>query len=395
MMKKILNQSKQIENKLIAMRRELHKCPEIGGNLPKTRKFVCSTLDELGIDYKLNSDDDGLVADITGNKPGKTIAFRADMDALHITEDTDLEYKSEIEGQMHGCGHDAHTAVLLAVAEILNECKSELNGIVRLLFQSGEETGTGAKLMLAEGALDGVDAICSLHVGNLAGNDIRTGDLVVLPGPVSAGKDKFTVTVRGRGTHSAFPEKGVDPIVIASRIVNACEEISARELPAGTAAVLSFGSFLSGKDHNTIPDVAVLKGSIRVQDVNIRNFIGERLKCISENIATAFRAECDVDLRRGSSTVMNDAELSALVAEAAGEVLGCDSVVTKISSALMGSDDFANYAEKIPGVDFFLHTNNPEKGITVSNHNPKFDVDESVLWKGVAAYCAIALKYLK
>jgi len=395
MMKKILNQSKQIENKLIAMRRELHKCPEIGGNLPKTRKFVCSTLDELGIDYKLNSDDDGLVADITGNKPGKTIAFRADMDALHITEDTDLEYKSEIEGQMHGCGHDAHTAVLLAVAEILNECKSELNGIVRLLFQSGEETGTGAKLMLAEGALDGVDAICSLHVGNLAGNDIRTGDLVVLPGPVSAGKDKFTVTVRGRGTHSAFPEKGVDPIVIASRIVNACEEISARELPAGTAAVLSFGSFLSGKDHNTIPDVAVLKGSIRVQDVNIRNFIGERLKCISENIATAFRAECDVDLRRGSSTVMNDAELSALVAEAAGEVLGCDSVVTKISSALMGSDDFANYAEKIPGVYFFLHTNNPEKGITVSNHNPKFDVDESVLWKGVAAYCAIALKYLK
>lgn len=395
MMKKILNQSKQIENKLISMRRELHKCPEIGGNLPKTRKFVCSILDELGIEYKLNSDDDGLVADITGNKPGKTIAFRADMDALHITEDTDLEYKSEIEGQMHGCGHDAHTAVLLAVAEILNECKSELNGTVRLLFQSGEETGTGAKLMLAEGALDGVDAICSLHVGNLAGNDIRTGDLVVLPGPVSAGKDKFTVTVRGRGTHSAFPEKGVDPIVIASRIVNACEEISARELPAGTAAVLSFGSFLSGKDHNTIPDVAVLKGSIRVQDVNIRNFIGERLKCISENIATAFRAECDVDLKRGSSTVMNDAELSALVAEAAGEVLGCDSVVTKISSALMGSDDFANYAEKIPGVYFFLHTNNPEKGITVSNHNPKFDVDESVLWKGVAAYCAIALKYLK
>lgn len=395
MMENILNQSKQIENKLIAMRRELHKCPEIGGNLPKTRKFVCSILDELGIEYKLNSDDDGLVADITGNKPGKTIAFRADMDALHITEDTDLEYKSEIEGQMHGCGHDAHTAVLLAVAEILNECKSELNGTVRLLFQSGEETGTGAKLMLAEGALDGVDAICSLHVGNLAGNDIRTGDLVVLPGPVSAGKDKFTVTVRGRGTHSAFPEKGVDPIVIASRIVNACEEISARELPAGTAAVLSFGSFLSGKDHNTIPDVAVLKGSIRVQDVNIRNFIGERLKCISENIATAFRAECDVDLKRGSSTVMNDVELSALVAEAAGEVLGCDSVVTKISSALMGSDDFANYAEKIPGVYFFLHTNNPEKGITVSNHNPKFDVDESVLWKGVAAYCAIALKYLK
>ena len=394
MVEKILTHSKKIEEKLISMRRELHKCPEIGGTLPKTRNFVCSVLDKLGIKYKLNTNDDGLIVDIKGNKSGKTIAFRADMDALHITEDTNLEYKSEIPGQMHGCGHDAHTAILLAVAEILNECKNEICGRVRFLFQSGEETGTGAKHMLAEGALDGVDAICSLHVGNLAGNDIKTGSLVVLPGPVSAGKDKFTITVNGKGTHSAFPEKGVDPIVIASRIVNGCEEISARELPAGTAAVLSFGSFQAGEDHNTIPPVAVLKGSIRVQDVNIRNFIGERLKCISKNIADAFRANCDVEVKRGSSTVMNDAELSSFAANAIEDVLGKESIVTKVTSALMGSDDFANYAERIPGLYFFLHTNNTEKGIVVSNHNPKFDVDESVLWKGVAAYCAIAIKYL-
>ncbi|MBR3933549.1 MAG: amidohydrolase [Clostridia bacterium] len=394
MVEKILNQSKKIEEKLIFMRRELHKCPEIGGNLPETKKFVCSVLDGLGIDYKPNSNDDGLIVDIKGNQTGKTLAFRADMDALHITEDTNLEYKSKIPGQMHGCGHDAHTAILLAVAEILNECKNEFKGTVRLLFQTGEETGTGAKLMLSEGALDGVDAICSIHVGNLAGNDIKTGSLVVLPGPVSAGKDKFTITVQGKGTHSAFPEKGVDPIVIASRIVNGCEEISARELPAGTAAVLSFGSFQAGEDHNTIPSIAVLKGSIRVQDVNIRNFMGERLKSISENIADAFRARCDVEVKRGSSTVMNDVALSTFAANAIEDVLGSESVVTKVSSALMGSDDFANYAERIPGLYFFLHTNNPEKGLVVSNHNPKFDIDESVLWKGVAAYCAIAMKYL-
>jgi amidohydrolase len=281
------------------------------------------------------------------------------------------------------------------VAEILNENRTEFNGTVRLLFQTGEETGTGAKLMLKEGALDGVDAICSLHVGNLAGDSIKTGDIVVLGGAVSAGKDKFTITVRGKGTHSAFPEKGVDPIVIASKIVSGCEEISARELPAGTAAVLSFGSFQSGKDHNTIPDTAVLKGSIRVQDVNIRNFMGERLKSICENIASAFRATCDVEIKRGSSTVMNDVDFSDFAAEAITDVLGKESVVTRISSALMGSDDFANYAEKIPGLYFFLHTNNAEKGITEANHNPKFDVDETVLWKGVAAYCAIAMKYLK
>ncbi len=395
MTESIMNLSKNFNEKIISIRRELHKCPEIGDNLPKTREIVCKRLDELGIIYKLNSNDDGLIVDIKGRQAGKTLAFRADMDGLHITEDTNLEYASKIQGQMHGCGHDAHTAILLVVAEILNECKNELNGTVRLLFQSGEETGTGAKHMLEEGALDDVDAICSLHVGNLAGNDIKTGNLVVLGGAVSAGKDKFTITVRGKGTHSAFPEKGIDPILIAARIVNACEEISARELPAGTAAVLSFGSFESGIDHNTIPDTAILKGSIRVQDVNVRNFMGERLKCICENIASAFRAECDTEIKRGSSTVMNDENLSKLVAEAIAGVLGKESVTTKTSSALMGSDDFANYAEKIPAVYFFLHTNNAEKGITESNHNPKFDVDEDVLWKGVAAYCAIAKEYLK
>ena len=394
MIELILNECNRINEKIISMRRELHQCPEIGDNLPQTRAIVCKRLDELGITYKLNSNDDGLIADIKGDKDGKTLAFRADMDGLHITEDTNLEYASKIQGQMHGCGHDAHTAILLAAAEILNNCKNELNGTVRLLFQSGEETGTGAKHMLKEGALEGVDAICSLHVGNLAGNDIKTGNLVVLGGPVSAGKDKITITVRGKGTHSAFPEKGVDPILIAARIVNACEEISARELPAGTAAVLSFGSFQSGIDHNTIPDTAVLKGSIRVQDVNVRNFIGERLRCICENISNAFRAECDIEIKRGSSTVMNDESFSSLSAGAITRVLGKESVTVKTSSALMGSDDFANYAEKIPALYFFLHTNNSKKGITESNHNPKFDVDEEVLWKGVAAYCAIANEYL-
>lgn len=394
-MDSILNTSKNLSEKIILMRRELHKYPEIGGELPQTRRIVCDVLDKLGISYKLNTKDDGLIADITGNNPGKTIAFRADMDGLHNDEDTGLEYASQIQGNMHGCGHDAHTAILLGVAEILNEYKNEFNGTVRLLFQSGEETGTGAKHMLSEGALDGVDAICTLHVGNLAGNDITPGNIVILGGPVSAGKDKFTITVRGKGTHSAFPDKGVDPILIAARIVNACEELSARELPAGSAAVLSFGSFQAGLDHNTIPDTAVLKGGIRVQDVNMRNFMGERLKCICQNIAAAFRAECDVDIKRGSSTVMNDEALSKLAAEVVADALGKESVITKISSALMGSDDFANYAERIPGVYFFLHTNNEEKGITESNHNPKFDVDEDVLWKGAAAYVAIAMEYLK
>lgn len=395
MFKSITEEIKMLEKKLIKMRRDLHKYPETGEQLPKTREYVCRVLDEIGMEYKLNSSDDGIVAEINGEGKGKTIAFRADMDALNVIENTKVPFKSEIEGKMHGCGHDAHTAILLATAEILNKHKDKLNGTVRLLFQTGEETGTGAKKMLSEGALDGVDAICALHVGNLAGDSLPAGAMVILPGPVSAGKNKFTITVRGKGTHSAFPEKGVDPILIAARIVNACEEISAREVPAGTAAVISFGSFQAGIDHNTIPDTAVLKGSIRVQDPNIRNFLGERLKCISENIASAFRAEADVEIKKGSATVMNDEYMSDFAANAVKDILGKDSVVTKITSALMGSDDFANYAEKIPGVYFFLCTNNADKKIVEANHNPEFDIDEDVLWEGVAAYTAIAMKYLK
>ncbi len=393
--KRIIDDCKKREAVLIALRREFHKIPEIGGQLPGTKKIVCEYLEKLGIPYTCNPDDDGLIAEIKGKGKGKTIAFRADMDGLHICEGNDFPYKSAIEGQMHGCGHDAHTAILLIAAEILNEQKDELSGTVRLLFQSGEETGTGAKAMITRGALDGVDAICALHVGNLAGDDRKSGDLIVLPGPVSAGKDKFTITVHGKGTHSAFPNKGIDPILIAARIVNACEEISARELPAGTAAVLSFGSIQAGTDHNTIPDTAVLKGSIRVQDPQIREEMGKRLKEIATNIAAAFRGSCDVELKKGSQTVMNDPALSAFVAASASKILGTEKVITKISSALMGSDDFANYAARIPGVYFFLHTNNPEKGIMEANHNPCFAVDESVLWEGVATYIAIAKEYLQ
>ena len=386
---------KQAEADLIRLRRELHAVPEIGGQLPLTKQIVCRRLDELNIPYRLNEGDDGIVAEIKGTCEGKNLAFRADMDGLHIDEVTNVPYKSTIPGQMHGCGHDAHTAIALAAAEVLLEHRAELKGTVRILFQTGEETGTGAKQMLAEGALEGVDAICAIHVGNLAGDTLPAGSLVITPGAVSAGKDKFTITVKGKGTHTAFPEKGIDPILIAARIVNACEELAARELPVGTAAVLSFGSIHAGTDHNTIPGTAVLKGGIRAQDVAVRDFLGQRLETIAANIAAAFRGECEVDIKRGSATVINDPDLAALAGAAVSEVLGTDSVFTAPPAPLMGSDDFANYASRISGLYFFLCTNNPDKGIVQANHNPAFDVDETVLWKGAAALAAIAIQYLR
>ena len=236
------------EAELIAVRRDLHRIPEYGDTLPATRAYVCAYLDRIGVPYRITEGGDGVIAEIKGGRAGRTVGFRADMDALNITEKTALPFCSQTEGKMHGCGHDAHTAILLLTARILNSRKENLTGNVRLLFQSGEETGTGAKLMLANGALDGLDALFALHVGDLAGEALKAGELAILPGYVSAGKIKFTLTVKGKGTHSAFPERGIDPIPIAARIVNGCEELVAREIPAGTAAIISFGSLHAGED---------------------------------------------------------------------------------------------------------------------------------------------------
>lgn len=390
----LLAECKKQERELIEMRRALHRIPEIGNDLPLTQAYVCERLDSFGIPYRKNKNDSGVIVDIMGEGSGRTLAFRADMDGLHIVEETPIAFRSEIPDTMHGCGHDAHTAILLSVAKILFANRHRFGGCVRLLFQTGEETGTGAKRMLENGAIDGVDAICAIHVGNLTGDGRKAGELSFLSGPVSAGKNKFTITVHGVGTHSAFPEKGVDPILVAARIVNGCEELMAREIPAGSAAVLSFGSLQAGLDHNTIPEKAVIKGSIRCQNEELRDFLGARLTEIATHIAAAYRATAEVDLRKGSSTVMNDASLATLAYGAVKKALGEDGVNRTVDTALMGSDDFANYACRIPGLYFFLSTNNPEKGITEPNHSPRFDVDEEVLVRGVAASVAIAIEYL-
>ena len=394
MQKAIVDICKEREEALVTLRRKLHKVPEIGGELPKTRKIVCDWLDKREIPYTLNTNDDGLVAEIKGAKDGKILAFRADMDGLHINEQTDVPYKSQIDGQMHACGHDAHTAMLLVAAEILNEQKDKLGGTVRFLFQSGEETGTGAKHMIQRGALDGVDAVCALHVGNLAGDYHNAGDMIILPGPVSAGKNKFSITVLGKGGHSAFPHKAIDPIIVGAKIVERCHEMMENEYK-DVAAVLTFGTFNAGVDHNTIPETAVLKGGIRVQDKNVREQLPARLEDIAFNSAKEFGADCKIEIIRGSETVVNNPDLANFVARACEDALGKEKVKTEISGMLMGSDDFANYASKIPSTYFFLHTNNIEKGIVAANHNPCFDVDESVLWEGVAVHVATALNFLK
>ena len=383
-----------INEELIQVRRCLHAIPETGDKLPMTKKYVCDYLDEIGVAYACCQESDSIIAEIESKFKGKTIAFRADMDGLNLNEQTDVPFKSTIDGKMHACGHDAHTAILLLTAKLLNKHKDQFAGKVKLIFQTGEETGTGAKKVIKSGAINGVDAVFALHVGNLAGENLKPGTFAILPGYVSAGKIKFTINVKGKGTHSAFPERGIDPILIASRIVNGCEELVARELATGTAAVVSFGSLHAGEDHNTIPETAVIKGSVRCQDAKIREFLAQRVEEISNFTAKAYRAECFVDIVKGSQSVCNDEETANLVAQAVESVYGRESVLTKIPYPLMGSDDFANYASLVPSVYFILHTNNEEKGIVEANHSPRFDIDEDVLQRGVGAYVAIAIKFL-
>lgn len=394
-LKDLILDLKPLESELIKLRRLLHAVPEIGDNLPLTKNIVCDYLNKVGIEYRCFDDFDGVVAQVKGDHAGKTIAFRADMDALHIDEQNDTPYSSKIAGQMHGCGHDAHTAILLIVARYIHEHRNELKGSVRFIFQTGEETGTGAKHMLANNAIDGVDCVFALHVGNLAGNGLNSGEFAILPGFASAGKIKFTITIKGKGTHSAFPERGIDPIPVLARIISGSEELVAREVPGGTAAIISFGNLSAGVDHNTIPETATLKGSIRCQDPTLREFLAQRLEQLSTNLAKAYRAECIIQLKRSSESIRNDDSLAIQAASAVAQAIGKERVKTILPNALMASDDFSDYAKRIPSVYFLLHTNNDEKGISEPNHSPRFDLDEDLLIDGAVSYVAIALDILK
>ena len=389
---KILSDREFIE-RLINNRRELHKIPERGLELPKTRAFVIKELERLNVPYQKNEGDSGIIVDINGYAKGKTLCLRGDMDGLHVNEACAVDYKSQIEGQMHACGHDCHTAILLAVLEILIKNTHLFKGRVRLLFQAGEETGNGAKQMISKGAIANADAIASIHVGSLAGDNHKPGSLAIMEGAVSAGKNKFKITIKGKGCHSAFPEDAIDPIKIASKIVMQVDALSS-EIPKGEKVAIAFGSLNAGVDHNTIPDTAELKGGIRCQNDELREYFTKRVLEIAENCAREYGGSVEIDLIRSSVTIYNDSELARRFASATKMALGEENVITSVPQKLMASDDFCNYLKEIPGVYFMLNTNNPEKGIVYANHNPHFNVDEETLINGVVAYLAIALEYL-
>ncbi len=373
--------------------RELHKVPEYGDKLPLTKALVCRALDEMGVPYTCFKNHDSVIAEVVGEKPGKTIGYRADMDALRIQEETGLPYASTIDGYMHACGHDAHTAIALCAAQILNSNKASLKGTVRFLFEAGEETGQGALHLLEENALEGVDAVFSLHAGTLAGKEVPSGKLVVLPAAVTAGKDVFCIDVIGKGGHGAYPSEAVDPVRIAANVIIAIQSIVSMEIPSGKGAVVTFGHIQGGTDNNSIAGKVTLNGTIRTQNEEIRTYISTRIQEIVATIPKAFGGEGVCSIRRGSNAVVNDTRLARYVADRISEKLGEEQVIRSMSKALMGSDDFARLAERVKGVYFFISTSDERKGTDVPNHNASFKIDEEVLPTAVEAVVSILENY--
>lgn len=383
-----------LQKELVTMRRELHRIPELGKNLPQTRAYVLARLDALGIPYELSESDSSIIAVINKGKPGKVVALRADMDALPIQEDTGVDYCSLNKGRMHACGHDTHTAMLLGAAKVLQAHRDELQGEVRLLFQTAEEQSKGAQIVVANGGVKGADAVFGAHIGTIISTDIPAGTFIVCPGPVMASFDRFIIRVRGVGCHGSTPEKGVDPVNVAAHIVVGLETINAREFNACVPVVVTIGIIRGGTAYNAIPGEVLIEGTTRALDEEVRQKLARRIGEISRCTAAAYGATAAFEMDWGAPPVVNDSAMAAFAADCAREVVGSERVITQVEHPNMGGEDFAYYLAEVPGAFLFLSSANPAKGTDVTHHNPKFNVDEDVFWMGAAAFVNLAERFL-
>lgn len=362
---------------IVDVRRELHKIPEIGFDLPKTTEFVMKKLEEMNIEYKKNIGKSGIVGDIYGKDKNITIALRADMDALPMQEDETVSYCSTIKGHMHACGHDAHTAILLGVAKILTDNLDKLPCNVRLIFQPAEETTGGALPMIMDGCLEGVDAIFGLHVDSA----IPFGKIGIKYGASCASSTGVIIKVHGKSCHGAYPSMGIDAIATACSIVTSLQSIISRNIDGRDSAVLSFGVIKGGDKENIISDYVEVRGTLRTLSNSIKEEIKERIKTMVNSIATGYGARGEVELIDGYIALINHDKYVKMVQDISTEYFGKESVIEKFLPN-MGVEDFAYYVDKVPGVFFNLGVGNAEKGITAPLHNNAFNIDEDSLLLG-------------
>ncbi len=383
------NECKDLQEYIVALRRDLHQIPEVGYHLPKTAAYIAAELDRLGIPYRLSDKDSSIIADIAGGKPGKTVALRADIDALPIAEDTGVAFSSIHEGNMHACGHDAHGAMLLGAARVLKAHQADLPGNVRLFFQTAEEQSRGAEVIIENQGLAGVDAVFGTHVGTIVDKRIPAGRFVFNPGCCMASFDKFVIKIKGTGCHGSTPEKGVDPINIAAHVILALQAINSREIAAVKPAVLTIGQIHAGSQYNIIPGEVLIEGTIRAIEEEPRQYMARRIGEIAQGTAAVFGGSVEYEMIWGAPPVINHDAMYDLAVNAAQAVVGGDQVQPRMTAPLMGGEDFAYYLEQVPGCFFFLSTSNPDKACDYPHHSPQFNIDEDVLWEGAAVFVKI------
>jgi amidohydrolase len=363
---------------MIALRRDFHRHPELGGLEERTAGIVAERLRSLGYTVRTDLAQTGVTGFLKGGKPGKTVLLRADMDALPIQEETDVPWRSETPGVMHACGHDTHTAMGLTAAAVLAGAAPHLSGNLFFVFQPAEELSTGAEAMLRDGVLDGVqaDAALAIHVMNLW----PSGTIAICDGPAMASADKLMLTIAGRGGHGATPHLAVDPVVASAQIITALQTLISRETPPLEAAILSITMLKAGSAFNIIPDTVEMTGTFRCFDPDLRERLLAGVTRTAEGVAASLRCTARVRSEFLTPAVRNDPAVTRIAREAAAGVVGADRVIAP--SPLTGSEDAAYFWRKLPGCYAFIGAARPEWFPAPSIHSSKFDVDESALAVG-------------
>ena len=372
---------------VINLRREFHKNPEASFKEFNTSKRIKEELDKMNIEY-VSCASTGVIATIKGNHPGKTIALRADMDALSVQELNTCEYKSQVENMMHACGHDGHTSMLLGAAKVLNEKRDKIHGTVKLFFQPAEEIGEGAKAMIAEGAMEDVDSVFGIHLWS----GIDVGKISVEEGPRMASADWFEIKVNGRGGHGSAPHECVDALVVASSIVMNLQSIVSRQVNPLEPLVLTVGKLTSGTRFNVIAETATMEGTTRCFNPKLREKLPEMMEKIINKIADAYGANASLEYKFLLSPTINHKESSALAEKVASEIVGDENVIN--FEKVTGGEDFSFFLEKAPGALAFVGCRNESKGVSYAHHHGNFDIDEDALEIGTKLYIQYALNYL-
>ena len=377
---KILPGVNAIKNEIIANRRDFHKHPELGFEEHRTAKVIADKLQSYGIKVRTGIGKTGVIGDLIGKTEGKTIALRADMDALPVQETSDVIYKSQNNGVMHACGHDGHMAMLLGAAKILSQSKDRLSGNIRFIFQPAEEEEGGARYMIADGCLENVDEIYGMHLWNFQ----PYGEIGVKSGAIMAAADIFDIAIKGVGGHGAAPQGTVDAIVTASNLIMSLQTIVSRNTDPLESTVITVGKIEGGNGFNIIADEVKLRGTVSAMTEENRLMVKTRMLEIIDGVAKSTGAIIEIDYQDGYPPTINDVDASQVVVQATNKIVSKEAIEPYLT---MGAEDFSYYLQKIPGCFFFIGSAPSDKEpMSVPHHCSHFDIDERALLVGTSIF---------